>query len=153
MVFNATFNNILVISWWSVLLVEETGVPETLQFQRYEKTKSDLCQILKQFSFKILFYWVKVQHRTLCENEQWIHIVLLKVLSFFFFFFVLFLLSSKLGFLKIQTLLNTSCMNNQVSDTNSGQPLYLFNSGSWSFEYVLLCLFLNLANIYTKIHF
>ena len=28
MVFNATFNNILVILWWSVLLVEETGVPE-----------------------------------------------------------------------------------------------------------------------------
>jgi hypothetical protein len=27
MVFNATFNKILVISWWSVLLVEETGVP------------------------------------------------------------------------------------------------------------------------------
>ena len=27
MVFNATFNNIAVISWWSVLLVEETGVP------------------------------------------------------------------------------------------------------------------------------
>ena len=27
MVFNATFNNILVILWWSVLLVEETGVP------------------------------------------------------------------------------------------------------------------------------
>ena len=26
MVFNATFNNILVISWLSVLLVEETGV-------------------------------------------------------------------------------------------------------------------------------
>jgi hypothetical protein len=28
MVFNATFNNISVISWWSVLLVEETGVRE-----------------------------------------------------------------------------------------------------------------------------
>jgi hypothetical protein len=28
LVFNVTFNNILVISWWSVLLVEETGVPE-----------------------------------------------------------------------------------------------------------------------------
>jgi hypothetical protein len=28
MVFNATFNNISVISWWSVLLVEETRVPE-----------------------------------------------------------------------------------------------------------------------------
>ena len=27
MVFNDTFNNISVISWWSVLLVEETGVP------------------------------------------------------------------------------------------------------------------------------
>jgi hypothetical protein len=26
MMFNATFNNISVISWWSVLLVEETGV-------------------------------------------------------------------------------------------------------------------------------
>ena len=26
-VFNATFNNILAISWRSVLLVEETGVP------------------------------------------------------------------------------------------------------------------------------
>ena len=27
MVFNATFNNISVISWWSVLLVDETRVP------------------------------------------------------------------------------------------------------------------------------
>ena len=28
MLFNATFNNISVISWQSVLLVEEVGVPE-----------------------------------------------------------------------------------------------------------------------------
>ena len=28
MIFNDTFNNISVISWWSVLLVEQTGVPE-----------------------------------------------------------------------------------------------------------------------------
>ena len=28
MVFNVTFNNISVISWWSDLLVEETGGPE-----------------------------------------------------------------------------------------------------------------------------
>ena len=28
MVFNATFNNISAISWGSILLVEETGVPE-----------------------------------------------------------------------------------------------------------------------------
>ena len=27
MVLNATYNNISVISWWSVLLVEETGIP------------------------------------------------------------------------------------------------------------------------------
>ena len=27
MLFYTTFNNISVISWWSVLLVEETGVP------------------------------------------------------------------------------------------------------------------------------
>jgi hypothetical protein len=27
MVFNATFNNISAISWWSVLFVEETGGP------------------------------------------------------------------------------------------------------------------------------
>jgi hypothetical protein len=27
MVFNATSNNISAISWWSILLVEETGVP------------------------------------------------------------------------------------------------------------------------------
>ena len=30
MVFNATFNNISVISWRSVLLVEETGVTDKL---------------------------------------------------------------------------------------------------------------------------
>jgi hypothetical protein len=30
-VFNATFNNISVISWWSVLLVEETEVPRKKQ--------------------------------------------------------------------------------------------------------------------------
>jgi hypothetical protein len=28
MAFNATFNNISDISWWSVLLVEETGIPK-----------------------------------------------------------------------------------------------------------------------------
>ena len=27
MVFNATFNNISVLPWWSVLLVEETEIP------------------------------------------------------------------------------------------------------------------------------
>jgi hypothetical protein len=27
MVFNATFNNISIILWWSVLLIDETGIP------------------------------------------------------------------------------------------------------------------------------
>jgi hypothetical protein len=51
MVFNATFNNIWVVSWWSVLLVEETQVPrennrpttskwQTLSHLRYIKYTS-----------------------------------------------------------------------------------------------------------------
>jgi len=35
-VFNATFNNISVILWLSVLLVEETGVPETTNINYIE---------------------------------------------------------------------------------------------------------------------
>ena len=31
MVFNATFNYISTISWWSVLMVEETGVPQEFE--------------------------------------------------------------------------------------------------------------------------
>jgi hypothetical protein len=37
MVFNAIFNNISVISWWSVLLVEETGV--------YLEKTTDMSQV------------------------------------------------------------------------------------------------------------
>jgi len=39
--FNATFNNIAAISWWSVLLVEETGVSKNNTFtmsSRYSET-------------------------------------------------------------------------------------------------------------------
>jgi len=48
MVFNATFNNISVISWWSVLLVEETEYPE--------KT-TDLPQVIDKL-YHITFYRV-----------------------------------------------------------------------------------------------
>jgi hypothetical protein len=46
MVFNATFNNISTISWRSVLLTEETGVPE--------KT-TNLSQVTDKL-FHIIFY-------------------------------------------------------------------------------------------------
>jgi hypothetical protein len=45
MVFNATFSNISVISWWSVLLVDETGV--------HEKT-TDLSQVTDKFYHMLL---------------------------------------------------------------------------------------------------
>jgi len=42
MVFNTTFNNISAISWQSVLLVEETGVPrEISQFYKSNSNKLD----------------------------------------------------------------------------------------------------------------
>jgi hypothetical protein len=37
--FNAAFNNISVKSWWSVLLVEETGIVLTLVIREEQKQK------------------------------------------------------------------------------------------------------------------
>ena len=48
MVFNATFNNISVISWWSVLLFEETRVP---------RETSDLPQVTEKL-YHIMLYRV-----------------------------------------------------------------------------------------------
>ena len=42
MVFNTTFNNISVISWHSVLLVEETGVPR----ENYQQVTDKLYHIM-----------------------------------------------------------------------------------------------------------
>jgi hypothetical protein len=40
-VFNAAFNNISVISWWSVLLVEETRMPGLYHIALY-RSKNDV---------------------------------------------------------------------------------------------------------------
>ena len=45
MVLNATFNNISVISWWSLLLVEETGVEKT----------TDLSQVTDKLDHILLY--------------------------------------------------------------------------------------------------
>jgi hypothetical protein len=47
MMFNATFKKISVISWWSVLLMKETGVPEKIK---------DLPQVTDKL-YPIKLYW------------------------------------------------------------------------------------------------
>jgi len=50
MVFNATFNNISVISWRSLLLVEETGVPGGVS-----KKNTDLLQVNDKLYHTMLY--------------------------------------------------------------------------------------------------
>jgi hypothetical protein len=80
MVFNATFNNILDISWRSVLLVEETGVPgenhrpaashwQTLSHNvvlstpRHERDSNYICKILLIFIVNTNRTFAKSNHK------------------------------------------------------------------------------------------
>ena len=59
--FNTTFNNISVVSWWSVLLVEET---------RYPEKTTDMSQVIDKLYPILLYYtftWMRFDITTLVQ--------------------------------------------------------------------------------------
>ena len=70
LVFNTTFNNISVITWQSVLLVEETRVP---------RETHDLQQVTDKLTNHIMLYWVhltmsRIQTHNFGGGRHYLHI-------------------------------------------------------------------------------
>jgi hypothetical protein len=87
-VFNATFNNISVISWWSVLLEEETGVPAKKTFGLPQVTDKFYHIMLYQvhlasvgFKFTLVNEWMIVMK--LIPNEHFLFRYFMIKISYF----------------------------------------------------------------------
>jgi hypothetical protein len=80
MVFNATCNNILVVSWCSVLLVEETEVPRKNQ-QPVTSLRSQSVQIVQKKLISLAqqrkSHWCN--SLTLCEKHPNIHVLYIQL--------------------------------------------------------------------------
>jgi len=68
MMFNATFNTISVISWQSVLLVEETGVP----WENHQPVESHL-QTLSHNVVSSTPRLSGIQTHNVSGNKHWLH--------------------------------------------------------------------------------
>ena len=66
MVYNTTFNNISAISWWSVLLVKETGVFRDLSLV------TDKLNLIMLYQVHLAVNWI--QTHNFSGDRHWLHI-------------------------------------------------------------------------------